>query len=302
MDLSKLLRRKTAWAIAVYLQPRLAVPPLGLPDYLLSSKRLLRGPRHIHTRADPFLFSDAGKLWLFYETQSADDPGQIEAAEIMEVGLRELGPVLREPFHLSYPYVFRIGSEIYLLPESRAAGATSLYRFLDFPRRPKRVRTLLDGAFSDVSPVKVDDIWFLFATSSAGLELFYANDIVGGEIKRHPASPITTDPRRSRCGGVPFHLNGQLVRPAQNNSERYGGNLSLLRIETINHQQYREASMLEDIFEKRQPWNSEGAHHVSVATWGSHTAVAVDGQAHDYYIHKLISRAWMLATGYQSGR
>ena len=53
---SSTFRGRTAWATAVYQQSDLTLPPVGKPDFLLTSKRLLRGPCHVHTYADPFLF------------------------------------------------------------------------------------------------------------------------------------------------------------------------------------------------------------------------------------------------------
>ena len=104
MSLSRLLRRTTAWASAVYLQDRLTLPPSGAPSHLFASKRLLRGPRHVHTRADPFLFAHGGRLYLFLEKQAGEEPGWIDGYVAGEDGrFAPLGEILREDFHLSYP-------------------------------------------------------------------------------------------------------------------------------------------------------------------------------------------------------
>ena len=62
---------------------------------------------------------------------------------------------------------------------------------------------------------------------------------------------------------------------------------------------YRERLRRPDIFSGDAPWNRVGAHHISVAAFGDRVALAVDGQAYDYYIHKWITRAWMVLSGYR---
>jgi hypothetical protein len=293
MDLSALLRRRT-WSSAVYFQDRLELPPHGRPAHLLGSKRLLRGPAHVHTQADPFLFEQNGALYLFIEKQRREEPGWIEAFRVHSETLEPLGPVLREPFHLSYPSVVRIGADIFLLPESEAAGEVRLYRFGAFPTGPQFFRTLVRGRYLDPSLVQVAGTWYLFATLDGALELFFTDDPLNGEFVRHPSSPLTRDPRFARCGGIPFHWNGRLLRPAQNCAEIYGGNLSLMHVTRISPDEYREDLAEPDIVDTSRGWNRQGGHHLSVAELADGVAVAVDGQAWDYYIHPVVARLFRL--------
>jgi hypothetical protein len=41
--------------------------------------------------------------------------------------------VLERPYHLSYPYVFFVGDDAFMLPETAANGAIELYRAVSFP-------------------------------------------------------------------------------------------------------------------------------------------------------------------------
>ena len=43
--------------------------------------------------------------------------------------------VLEQPWHLSYPYLFREGAQIWLVPESAAKGGLELHRATAFPDR-----------------------------------------------------------------------------------------------------------------------------------------------------------------------
>ena len=87
----------------------------------VSGFRLLPQKRFI-TQADPFLFIHQGKTWLFYERQDLTDmKGTLWCLNLDDPKGRPL-LVLEEPFHLSYPQVFRYGKYTYMLPETRQGG------------------------------------------------------------------------------------------------------------------------------------------------------------------------------------
>lgn len=279
------------WSTAVYEADSGFLPgdPLVSPKLVLNSKSLWRPLRqHVHTRADPFLLAVGEELFLFLEAQAAGSPGRIEAYKTADLEeWTPVGEVLREPHHVSYPAVFRAGSSYFMIPESAGAGEVALYRFEDFPGGLKKVRTLLTGEYVDTSPIEVSGLWYLFTTSRRGLEIFYTDDIETGALQPHPLNPITNDPRYRRCGGLPVRYGTQgLLRLSQDCSERYGGNLNVLKIEELSPTAYRETVWRESIFDCSSAWNALGGHHLSVAQFRGSAAVAVDGQHHDYYVHK----------------
>jgi hypothetical protein len=291
MNFWSLFRRNSIWNMAIYVQPNRDLPPAGEPHKLFLNKKLWRGPKYVHTRADPFLYVHQGELFLLNEAMAANGPAWIEGYKTKDlITFSSLGAILREPGHLSYPFVFGIDSDVFMIPESVYAREVRLYSFEDFPNRPRKVRSLLVGDYVDTSPVKVDDIWFVFTTSMNGsLELFFTDDIINNALIPHRQNPITTDPRFRRCGGVPINLNGKLYRLAQNCAHTYGGNLTLMEIRTISPTEYEESPVREDIFDLDQPWNSEGSHHASLATFNDQTVVAVDGKELDHFVvHKIV--------------
>jgi hypothetical protein len=242
----------------------------------------------VHTLADPFLFARGNLLYLFLEAQASGRPGHIEA-NVTADGRRwePLGPVLVEPHHLSYPFVFEQAGQVYMIPESGAAGEVALYRFHAFPQRLRRERALLGGSYVDTSPVLHEGHWYLFTTGPRGLELFVTDDLVGGTLRPHPASPITDDPRFQRCGGAPIRIGTHLYRIAQDCAERYGGDLNLLRIDLLTPDHFRETLDTAGLLKRTEHWNRLGGHHLSVAPFAGGIAIAVDGQARDHLRHKL---------------
>lgn len=277
----------------MYRQREISLPPTGDPDVVLACSSGLRLPTSPHTKADPFLFEQLGRLFIFVETQTLDDPGRIEFAEIREDTNPDLEILLEEPFHVSYPHVFRIDRDIFMLPETAASGEVRLYKFEQFPHKISYFRTLLSGVYTDPSPILVGNTWYLFMTSNNGLELFYTNDLRTGPLFKHPSSPITTDARYCRSAGVPFYYNGDLVRPAQDCSVNYGGNVNLVRIDTLSTNDYAETPVVNHFLTKNEYWNSSGGHQVNVCPLvvGGY-AVAVDGQSSDSIINKISALIW----------
>ena len=92
--------------------------------------------------ADPFLIREGDSWWMFMEVMNAETGrGEIALARSYDgVEWSYEGVVLREPFHLSYPYVFARDGQHYMIPETLAAGAVRLYTGDPFPTRSRRSR------------------------------------------------------------------------------------------------------------------------------------------------------------------
>ena len=173
-----------------------------------------------------------------------------------------------------------------MLPESSAVGETSLYKFDDFPHGLRKIRTLLSGAYVDASAIEHEGLWYLFATGESGLELFVTADIAAGELRPHPANPVTADPRYARCGGGPIEIDGSLYRVAQDTSQGYGRNINIMRINELSETTYAEELAVADYLDLRESWNSKGGHHLSTADFLGKRIIATDGLQNDIYVNK----------------
>jgi hypothetical protein len=144
--------------------------------------------------ADPFLVQDDGTWHLFFEVYNlATQQGDLAVATSTDTrNWKYEQIIIDEPFHLSYPYVFKWQDEYYLIPESFEANAIRLYRAVDFPTRWEYVTTLVDNVDRlDNSIVHYNDRWWLFSATTGNdtLHLYYADDLLG-PWQEHPASPI----------------------------------------------------------------------------------------------------------------
>lgn len=204
---------------------------------------------HGNWQADPFLFQRSGRTWLFYE--AIDDlaaPAVIACAEIDSTGA--IGPsqvVLQRPYHLSYPQVFADAGEIWMIPETGTNGTVELYRAVEFPYRWELVRVLHQGPWFDTTvAVHNGRYWFFSSLQqdsaylTSQLVLFSARQLDGDWIM-HPRGPVSFDARYARGAGGIFESNGVKVRPAQDGSRTYGGNIHFMCIEAWDEFEYRES-------------------------------------------------------------
>ena len=256
------------------------------------SSRMLRISRNtVHTQADPFLFVDKEWLYLFAETQRVDRHGEIEAWRTRDLdNFEHLGVVLHLPNHVSFPLIFRSESGIHMLPETSAANEVAVYTFDEFPFQLRKELVLLRGHYYDATIYQKDGLWWLFATSEKGLELFYSSKL-SSKFQMHPIGVVSRNPSDCRSGGALIEWNGKLYRPAQNCTQTYGGNLGIMEIVNMTQESYTEVCARPDIFDKSVNWRCGGAHHLTVANFNGRNILAVDGRQPDYWINRPLSLA-----------
>jgi hypothetical protein len=208
--------------------------------------------------ADPFAIEHQGRTFLFVEDYPyARGKALISVVEFGPDGpLGTPVPVLTEPHHLSYPFVFERDGSFWMIPESCAAGTVDLYRAESFPGGWVKKRTLLSGVVaSDVTLLERDGRWWMFATCreslpkgtglpergsySDALHLWSAHDF-RGPWTPHPRNPVLIDSASARPAGRIVSRAGALVRPVQDCRRAYGGALALARIDRLDDEAYAQ--------------------------------------------------------------
>ena len=209
------------FAIGIYTGPTLTrlASPAGVANPVLTRLDVTDVPAGCV--ADPFLCRADGRWYMFLEVVEAIDGKGVIAVATSDDGFRWTYDrvVLREPFHLSYPYVFEWRGEFYMIPESRQSRSVRMYRAVSFPHRWELARTLLDDVpFVDSSFFRFEQKWWMFAAAilpdRSALMLHYADDL-DGPWHAHPANPIVTDAGFPATGGPCVVADGSLVRFAQ---------------------------------------------------------------------------------------
>ena len=167
-------------------------------------------------RADPFLFEKDGKTYLFAELYDRLLlRGVLGCCVLSERGAGKWEIILDEPFHLSYPFVFQNGSDIYMIPESCRSGKIILYKAVSFPYRWERVRELADMVAVDSTVVEGPEGKFLltYRSTDDGMELAVM-EIDGDLTLRESYAASEKNDCNVRPAGNPFIHKGQLIRPA----------------------------------------------------------------------------------------
>ena len=167
--------------------------------------------------ADPFLIKEGDTWNLFFEVYNNNtQQGDLSVATSRNTWIWEYQKViLDEPFHLSYPYVFRSDNDYYLIPESFEDNSIRLYKADKFPIKWSFVKILVEGRdYVDNSIVFYNEKWWLFSsvTSNDKLYLHYADSLTG-PWKEHPQSPIVVDDvHKARPSGRMLIYDGKLYR------------------------------------------------------------------------------------------
>jgi len=220
--------------------------------------------------ADPFLVVDDGLWYMFFEALEArSNRGVICCAFSRDAcDWTYKGVVLREGFHLSYPYTFRNNGIFYMIPESAEAGSVRLYQAKTFPTNWSLKAELFSGCHWDPSILKFDDIWWLFSYNKLHganeLRLHFSTDLLGS-WKEHPMSPIVRDnPHFTRPGGRFIHYDNRLFRIAQDTYPEYGLQLFAFEILELTATTYTERPIREGpiLKGKGKAWFRDRIHHL----------------------------------------
>ena len=197
--------------------------------------------------ADPFAVKADDRYYVFIEEYPYEfAKGHISVIELDRKGVVS-GPrkVLERDYHLSYPFIFEWKGDYYMLPETAANKTIELYRAKSFPFvwQPDKV-LMTNVRAKDATLAEIDGTWWMFVSLSEHsipdeLYLFSAPSPFGPWTP-HRHNPIKSDVRGSRPAGGLFEWNGEVYRPAQDSSGRYGYAISINRVVQLDHDQFRE--------------------------------------------------------------
>ncbi len=206
--------------------------------------------------ADPFVVSENDKHYLFIEElHTKTNKGHISCMVLNKKGEIENSTIIiDQPFHLSYPFIFRHDGTWFMVPESADNMTVDLYECLEFPFKWKFKKSLLTNvrAFDATLHFHDGKVW-LFCTiqkrsgssTNDDLHIFSSSHLLDTEWKAHPGNPVLSNPYSARPAGRIFKFNNSWYRPSQICVPRYGYGLSLNRITKLDESNYCEENMNE---------------------------------------------------------
>ena len=295
--IDRLCRKEGAFAAAIFANEELTLE--AFDEAHLIFKLPIKGlwkPKPVLFQADSFLFVKDDMLYLFYELQHWDNPGCI--AMIKTTDLKNWSKpviVLKEPFHLSFPYVFEDNGHIYMVPESQESDSIRLYEANKNLTKFTCVRTLLRQErtggihynYNDSHIYKNDGKYYLFTSYQKNWmyyqELYLSDDLLKGTFNKHPQSPICTSNEYGRNGGSLIAYGDKLLRVTQDCHLNYGDNVSLHEITQLDEYNYKEKLFRRNVFPKNNIF-IDGGHQLNIAIFKGKYIYATD--------YKINKRTW----------
>lgn len=209
-------------------------------------------PDRDEIRADPFMLQHDGKYYLFYEAYAnGDAKAHIAVARMDGAKLERLGVALERDYHLSYPFVFRHGQDLFMMPETNQARRLEIWRCVEFPLKWELHATALHGLSpADSVLTRYRDRWWLFTNLSdfhayedhcSELHVFEVDGPNLSWVLPHRHNPVVLGSTTARNAGRMFERNGRLYRPSQRNEYGiYGYGLNIMLVEQLDRKNYRE--------------------------------------------------------------
>jgi hypothetical protein len=248
----------------------------GWLDQPLNNQEQLKELFEIHsprkfTFADCFYVQDNDCHFIFFEEVDDVHPvGFLSVLEVFKDGtFTEPKTILKLDYHLSYPCVFKVENDWYMIPETSANRTVELWKCVEFPLKWEKHANILEGIEAvDTTPFFHEGLWYLFTSTRRNckkfgdrLDLFFTEDILTPNWQEHPQNPVCQGHQQFRMAGKPFIYNGKLVRPSQDSLKRYGGNIELKEILELSPTAYKE-QLLEVVL---PDWKAEddGCHTIN---------------------------------------
>lgn len=201
--------------------------------------------------ADPFVFEDGDETFLFVESMNRyRGIATISVSQFQNGRFGKFKEIIKEPFHLSYPNVFRFKDEYYMIPETSGAFQIRLYRATQFPHSWELCKILLDNgnAYTDNAIEIHGDSVHLYAFYEVNgirvTELYEMNldsySLTKVDSKYHL--------QNERPAGNPFVVNNKTFRPVQDCDEYYGKRIKIYSHEDRTDEEF-VTSIDEDCFD-----------------------------------------------------
>ena len=260
--LNKLINKKDSWNVGLNFS--------SWRDFNFIKSIVLKNPDG-HFLADPFILKEGAETYCFVEDYDwSKGKGSIAAYKISSGAPISLGIVLEEAFHLSFPYIFRYESKIYMLPESADNMDIRIYESVEFPTKWKLKTIIKDNVSAADSMIfSRNGIWWLFSNINpiggrdccSELSIFYTDNPIDGKWMPHEKNPVIFDPSSARNGGMVLdHDSLCRVGQIQTFGTYGGGGVSINQIVELTASSYKEQSILRLYPEFQQ--GIKGAHHL----------------------------------------
>lgn len=153
--------------------------------------------------------------------------------------LLNITPVLDLETHLSFPFIYRLNEDVYIIPENSESGCLNIYKYNSMLKKAILVKTLLHEGVIDPVIYSISETSYLLFGSlkddepNKNLYLWKSNSLLGDYVKTQ-SFPIKSDRSCSRRGGDFFIYEQKLFSVSQCCKETYGESLNISKVDNIS--------------------------------------------------------------------
>jgi len=221
--------------------------------------------------ADPFVVTKDEKTICYVEDYDyKKKKACITAIEIIDnKNYQILGPIIKEPFHMSFPFLFEYQQELYMVPETTASNSIRLYKCVEFPLKWEYQKDIISISAADPMIFKHNGKWWLLCNAGAKentghcsvLLAFYSETPLSDDWIAHKLNPLIFDSNIARNGGFLDVDSGFPIRARQKQGfNSYGKGLTLAKINDLAPSSFNEEEIGQispDFFK-----GINGCHHI----------------------------------------
>ncbi len=198
--------------------------------------------------ADPFIVAFDDKLLCFAEIwEMKYGKGAIGVCDLNSPRPKwEI--IIREPFHMSYPFVFKNNNNWYMCPETGDNATVTLYKSNDFPYHWSKCQDILNGSpYRDTTFFSYNEHEYGFThlpDENGGILYLFSMD---DNYSTTSTVSECINGHYSRPGGKVIYANEQYYRIGQIGTPFYGYGLCIAQFSIDNNGIYSEKMISEHI-------------------------------------------------------
>ncbi|MGQ9610169.1 MAG: glucosamine inositolphosphorylceramide transferase family protein [bacterium] len=269
-DIPFFYKKDYIWSVGIFMgdSPLKLTHPKNLKNPVLTARNITDVQADFI--ADPFMVKEHDTWYMFFEVLNKrltqGDIGLAVSKDGLKWTYKKI--ILDEPFHLSYPYIFKWKNEYFMIPETTEANEVRLYKALEFPIKWTFVKTLLKGNFADPSIFHFNNKWWMFVEANPKghdtLCIYYAHNLTGPWYEHHRNPVIKGDANIARPGGRIIIFDGRIIRFAQDDYPIYGNAVRAFEVTVLTPEEYIEKEVYSSPILKASGsgWNKKGMHHI----------------------------------------
>lgn len=129
--------------------------------------------------------------------------------------------ILELSYHLSFPFILRKNSEVYIIPENGKSGPLAMFRYDEATETCSYVKDICKDIIWDASLCELYDAPYLFGATvnDNQLDIYYYDE---NQELFVPYQTILSDKPDCRLAGDPYMWNDEVYYPAQLCDKYYG--------------------------------------------------------------------------------